>query len=67
MPATNAASKRSFSAMKSYLRSTMGRAQLNHLMTLNIYKNEVKLDLNVVANEFVSGNEHRMRFFGNFT
>ena len=55
MPATNAASKRSFSAMKrvkSYLRSTMGRAQLNHLMTLNIYKNEVKLDLNVVANEF---------------
>ena len=71
MPATNAASERSFSAMKrvkSYLRSTMGQARLNHLMTLNIYKHETeKIDLNVMATKFVSGNEHRMKFFGNFT
>ena len=70
MPATNAASERSFSTtkrVKSYLRSTMGQARLNNLMTLNIYKKEAEnLDLNVVANEFVGGNEHRMRFFGKF-
>lgn len=71
MPATNAASERSFSAMKpvkTYLRSTMGQARLNHLMTLIIYKDEAeKLDLKVVANEFIRGKEHRVRFFGNFT
>ena len=41
------------------------RECLNHLMTLNIYKNE--MDLKQVANEFIRGNEHRMRFFGNFS
>ena len=46
----------------------MRLVQLKHLMTLNTYKNEAKkLDLNVVANEFDSGDEHRMRLFGNFT
>ena len=37
MPATNATSERSFSAMrrlKSYLRSTMTQERLNHLITL---------------------------------
>ena len=41
MPATNATSERSFSAMqrvKSYLRSTMGQERLNHLMTLHVHK-----------------------------
>ena len=41
MPATNAVNERSFSTMrriKSYLRSTMGQARLNHLMLLNIYR-----------------------------
>ena len=70
MPATNAASERSFSTMrrlKSYLRSTMGQARLNHLMVLNIYKEMLdELDLNVAADEFVRGNEHRLRVFGNF-
>ena len=62
MPATNAASERSFSVMrrlKSYLRSTMGQSHLNHIMLLNIYKE--KLD-----NEFVRGSEHRLRFLVNF-
>ena len=46
----------------------MRQAQLKHLMTLNTYKDEAKkLDLNVVANEFDSENDHRMRFFGNIT
>ncbi len=45
MPSTNAASERSFSVMKrikTYLRSTMGQARLNHLMVLNVYKEELE-------------------------
>ena len=41
MPATNAASERSFSAMrrvKSYLRSTMTQERLNHMMVLHVHK-----------------------------
>ena len=41
MPATNAASERSFSAMrrlKMYLQSTMRQSRLNHVMLLNINK-----------------------------
>ena len=41
MPATNATSERSFSAMrrvKSYLRSTMTQERLNHLMLLHVHK-----------------------------
>ena len=71
MPATNAVSERSFSTMrriKGYLRSTMKQDRLNHLMTLNIYQEQLdKLDMAAVANEFVCKNEHRSRFFGTFT
>ena len=71
MPANNAVSERSFSVMrqiKSYLKNTMGQARLNYLMVLNIYKEQLdKLDLMAIANEFVSGNEYRLRFFGKFT
>ena len=70
MPATNATSERSFSTMKrikTYLRSTMGQARLNHLMTLNIYKSKLdELNLHAIANDFVYGNEHRLKIFGNF-
>jgi len=70
LPATNAASERSFSTMKrikTYLRSTMKQDRLNHLMILNIYKELTKkLDLVKVANEFISGSEHRKNFFGSF-
>ena len=41
MPATNAVSERSFSALKrvkTYLRATMGDDRLNHLMLLHIHK-----------------------------
>ena len=68
MPVTNAASERSFSTMKrvkTYLRSTMGQERLNHLMALNIYKDEVQnLDLKIVANEYFRVNDHQMRVFG---
>ena len=71
LPATNAASERSFSVMrrlKSYLRSTMSQPRLNHAMALNIYKELVDdLDLRAVASDFVGSNEHRLRLFGSFT
>ena len=41
LPATNATSERSFSAMrsvKSHLRSTMGQERLNNLMVLHVHK-----------------------------
>jgi hypothetical protein len=70
MPATNAVRERSFSTMrriKSYLRSTMGQARLNHLMLLNIYREMLdEVDLSVIANSFVQGSEHRLRMFGKF-
>ena len=71
MPATNAVSERSFSAMrrlKTYLRSTMRQSRLNHCLLLNINREKVdQLDIDVIADEFVRGNEHRLRQFGKFT
>jgi len=62
MPATNAASEWSLSTMrriKSYLRSSMGQARLNHLMVLSIYKEMLdRIDLRATANNFVEGSEH---------
>ena len=70
VPATNAISERSFSAMrriKSYLRNTMLQGRLNHLMFLNIHKDLLNgLSLKTTANEFVRGNEHRLSKFGKF-
>jgi hypothetical protein len=70
MPATNAASERSFSAMrriKTYLRSTMSQERLNNLMILHVHKDFTDaLDLVEVANEFVRGNESRLSSFGKF-
>ena len=61
MPASNAVSERSFSVMRqinSYLRNTMVQARLDHLVVLNIYKEQLdKFDLMAIANGFVSGNE----------
>lgn len=71
LPATNATSERSFSAMrrvKTYLRSTTGQQRLNHLMTLHVHKSETdSLDLIQIANAFVSRNDHREQVFGTFS
>ena len=71
MPATNATSERSFSALrrvKSYLRSTMRQDRLNHLMILHVHKELTDaLDLKEVGNDFVCGSEHRLRLFGKFS
>ena len=70
LPATNATSEQSFSTLrrlKSYLRNTMCQARLNHVMTLNVYKELLnKLDLRVVAADFVGSSEHRLSVFGTF-
>ena len=61
MPATNATSERSFSALrrvKTYLRTTMTQQCLNHLMVLHVHKTSTDaLDLMGVAREFVAGEE----------
>ena len=63
MPATNAASKRSFSSLrrlKSYLRSTMTQTRLNNLMVLHVHSNLTdKLSLTEVGNEFIQDSTHR--------
>lgn len=70
MPATNAVSERSFSALrrvKSYLRSTMKQDRLNHIMTLHIHRNLTdKLNYIDIANQFIFSNEHRQNIFGKF-
>ena len=71
LPATNASSERSFSAMrriKSYLRSTMSQGRLNHIMVLSVHKDLTdKLNLVDVANDFVSASENHLRVFGHFS
>ncbi len=64
VPATNAVSERSASALrrvKSYLRSTMSQSRLNNLMLLHVHKHRTdNLDLKICSNEFITGNDHRM-------
>ena len=70
MPATNAESERAFSSLrrvKSYLRSTMSQERLNHLMVLHIHKDRTdSLNAIDIANDFVSGSDHRQQIFGKF-
>ena len=70
MPATNAISERSFSALrrvKTYLRSTMKQTRLNHLMILHVHKEKTdSLNLHDIGNEFVRCSEHRLSVFGHF-
>ena len=71
MPATNAISERSFSALKNvktYLRTTMHQERLNNLMVLFVHQSETeKVNLIEIGNEFVSGNEQRLGQLGKFT
>ena len=68
MPATNAVSERSFSAMKrvkKYLRYTTSDCHLNHLMVLHVYKDSTgSLSMVEVANAFVERNDSRHPIFG---
>ena len=70
MPATNATSERSFSALrklKTYLHSSMSQQRLNHLMLLHVHKERTDaLDLEEAAGEFIVNSERRQRIFGAF-
>ena len=70
MPATNAVSERSFSALrriKSYLRATMSQERLNHIMVLHVHKHLTdRICYIKIGNEFSKGCSHREAFFGNF-
>ena len=64
LPATNATSERTFSAMrrvKTYLRATMKQERLNHLMIPHIHRYFTD-DLHL-TDTFVNS-EHRLRIFG---
>ena len=71
MPATNAISERSFSALrrlKNYLRTTMLQERLNSLMLLYVHKDKTdKLDLQAVLNEFVDSSSHRLSIFTKYS
>ena len=71
MPATNAVSERSFSALrrvKTCLRATMTQERLNHVRVLHVHKDLTdKLNLNDIGNEFVGQSEHRLALFGSFS
>ena len=70
IPATNATSERSFSALrriKSYLHSTMTQDHLNHLMLLYYHQDLTDLlHMKEVANEFISAKEQRSTVFSKF-
>lgn len=63
MPAMNAVSERSASALrrvKTYLRTTMHQDRLNHLMVLHVHKDKTdNLPLDRCVNEFISLNSPR--------
>ena len=67
MPATNALSERSFTGalrrVNNYLGSTMTQKRL-----MSVYKDDArKLNLIDVANDFYTGNSHRLSKFGHFS
>ena len=70
MPATNALSERSFSALyrtKTWLRSTINQVLLNHCMTLYVHKSETdSIVLEQVGNEFIQRNNSRIHIFGHY-
>ena len=70
IPATNASSEQSASAMrriKTYLCSTTTQLQMNNVMVLHIHKNHTdSIGVVAVLNEFVSVNEDRRKIFRYF-
>lgn len=70
MPANNASSECSFSALrrvKMYLRATTTQERFNHMMVLHVHKDSTdSLDLKKAVNEFISCSEHRTGIFAKF-
>ena len=70
IPATNATSERTFSALhrvKTYLRISMTQTRLNTLITLQVHKERTDaLVMKAIVNEFTARNERRRCVFGKF-
>ena len=70
MPATNAVSERSFSALrriKIFLWATMHQKRLNSIIILNVHQDKTdSLNVTSIANQFVAKNERRLALFGKF-
>ena len=70
MPATNAVSERSASALmrvKNYLRSTMNQSRLSNVIVLHVHKQRCdKPCLQSCVNDFISSNEHREQRIAKF-
>ena len=71
MPATNASSERSFSALrrlKTYLRATMLQERLNNLLVLHVRKDKTdNIHVKKAAERFVGQSEYRRSVFGRFS
>ena len=67
IPVTSCSSERSFSGLrrlKTYLRSTMGQARLNHVALLDLHNHVArKMDLDVIANTFITRSAQRSNTF----
>lgn len=65
LPASNAISERSFSALrrvKSYLRSSMGQKRLNSLLLLHVHKDKLdELNYQDIIREFVCSHDYRKK------
>lgn len=70
IPVTTSTAERSFSTLrrlKTYLRNTMSQQRMNNLLILSAHRSLVdKLDLQKIAEEFVSFNTRRVNYFGTF-
>ena len=69
-PVTTSTAERTFSVLrrtKTYLRATMSQQRLNHCLVLHALKEKTDtLDLEEIAKQFVSVNDRRGNFFGEF-
>lgn len=67
-PATNAVSERSCSALrrtKTWLRTTMNQERLNQCLLLHTHQPLTdNIEIQSIAEQFISGNERRMYTFG---
>ena len=70
IPVTTATAERSFSALKrikTYLRNSMSQQRLNHCLLLHVHRQKTDdLLLSEIAQEFVSRNERRISYFGQY-
>ena len=70
MPATNALSERSFSALrriKTWLRTSTSQVRLNNCMLLHVHKTKTdSLPLLQIGNEFIQRNSSRLHIFGQY-